>query len=254
MPDLRIISIGALAAHPLWNERQPVRVGHATTSLIIAGDAKILVDPGLPEEAMVARLAERANLKPADITHVFLTTFRPDTHRALGIFDDARWLISRTEREAVGVPMASALRHAIERENQELIRAIERDVSLLAHCEEAPDTLAEGVDLFPLPGISPGCTGLLLDDSDDDTTTIICGDAVPTIEHIREGKVLPWAADLRAAKASFTEALEIADYLVPGRDNLTPSPGARGAADHDGDEPEEAGGSSAAGAEPDHDE
>ena len=226
MPDVRVISIGALAAHPLWNERQPVRVGHATCALITAGDARILVDPGLPEETITARLAERANLRPADITHVFLTSFRPDTQRGIAAFDDAQWLVSRTEREAVGVPLATALRHAMERDNEEVVKAIERDVALLAHCAEAPESLAEGVDLFPLFGVSPGCTGLLIED--DDTTTLVCGDAVPTIEHIREGKVLPWAADLKAAKASFAEALEIADYLIPGRDNLCPSPGARG--------------------------
>ena len=30
----RIISIGTLAAHPLWEERNDVRTGHATTTLI----------------------------------------------------------------------------------------------------------------------------------------------------------------------------------------------------------------------------
>lgn len=234
MPELRIISIGALPAHPLWNERQPVRMGHATSTLITTGSMKILVDPGLPPDALATRLAERANLKPDDITHVFLTTFRPDTHRALAAFEAADWLISRTERESIGVPMASALRHAMESEKPELIEAIQRDVALLSRCEEAADALAEGIDVFPLPGISPGCCGLLIED--DDVTTLICGDAVPTIEHIREGKVLPWAADLKAAKASFTEALEIADFLVPGRDNFVPSPGARGVDAEDADE------------------
>jgi glyoxylase-like metal-dependent hydrolase (beta-lactamase superfamily II) len=233
MPSVRVISIGCLPAHPLWNERQPVRVGHATTTLISTGDRLILVDPGLPPDTLAQRLAERANLKPADITTVFLTTFRPDTHRALPLFDDADWFISRAEREAVGVPMASALRHALETGKQDLIDAIQHDVALLARCREAPDSLAESVDLFPLPGVSPGCTGLLIEHADD-RTTLICGDAVPTLEHIEQGKVLPWAADLKAAKASFAEALEIADDLIPGRDNILPSPGARPMAEPEG--------------------
>lgn len=171
------------------------------------------------------RLAERAGLQPRDITHVFLTSFHPDTRRGIEAFDNAVWFIATAEREAVGVPMASALRHALEADNPELRTQLERDVAILQACQPAPDTLADGVDLFPLHGASPGLTGLLLEH--EDTTTLICGDAVATVEHLEQGKVLPWAADLPRAKASFGEALEIADLLILGRDNLTPSPGAR---------------------------
>lgn len=226
MIDVRVISIGALSAHPLWNERQPVRVGHATCTLIRAGGANILVDPGLPEEAMAARLSERTGLKPKDITHVFLTSFRPDTHRGIGAFDEAQWLIAHAEREGVGIPMAGALRHAIERDNQELRKAIEHDVAVLQHCRPAPETLADGVDLFPLPGVSPGLCGLLVEQPE--ATLLVCGDAVPTSEHLSQGKILPWAADLALAKASFAEAIEIGDLLVLGRDNIVISPGALG--------------------------
>ena len=34
-----------------------------------------------PAQAMAARLHERANLKPDDITHVFLTCFKPEARR-----------------------------------------------------------------------------------------------------------------------------------------------------------------------------
>ena len=46
--DFRVISIGALAAHPLRGERGEVRPAHATTTLIASGKARILVDPSLP--------------------------------------------------------------------------------------------------------------------------------------------------------------------------------------------------------------
>ena len=75
--DVSVISIGALAANPLWGEREPVRTGHSTTTLVRTGDMVMLVDPGLPGEILGARLGERANLRPSDVTHVFLTCFRP---------------------------------------------------------------------------------------------------------------------------------------------------------------------------------
>ncbi len=249
--DLRVISIGTLAAHPLWGERRPARTGHATTTLIRTRDDVILVDPGLPAQALVARLAERANIAPDDVTMVFLTSFHPDTHRGIGAFERARWLIHRSEREMVGVPMVSALRHALEQGHDELREQIEREVAILHRFEEAPDSLARGVDLFPLPGVTPGLCGLIVETSvapgaaalgergdeaagddataaranEDSRTVIVCGDAIPTVEHLATGRVLPNAGNLKHAAASFAEAVEIADWLVLGRDNCVPSPG-----------------------------
>src|SRR5438477_12226439 len=99
MIDLRIISLGTLAAHPLWGQKAAVRTGHATTTLIRAGKRVILVDPGLPEPAVAAHLRERAGLAPGAVTHVFLTSFQPDTCRGIGGFDRAVWWVSAAERE-----------------------------------------------------------------------------------------------------------------------------------------------------------
>lgn len=261
-PLVRVISIGALSAHPLWGERGNVRTGHSTTTLITMGKNKILVDPGLPPTVLAARLAERANLSPTDITHVFLTSFHPDTRRALHAFESAAWIISEAEREAVGVALATRLREVIERgaessigrdvdlegeheaqleidDNPELHanraqgeqdlddpvaaysreRAIlEREISLLRRCVAAPDEIVPKVDLFPLPGVTPGLSGLLIEGSR--FTTLICGDAVPTAEHLERGQVLTIATDVEQARESFREAVEIADVMVLGRDNI----------------------------------
>ncbi|MGQ0626750.1 MAG: MBL fold metallo-hydrolase [Phycisphaerales bacterium] len=222
-PDIRVISIGALAAHPLWGERAPARTGHATTTLIRSGGATILVDPGLPEGMLTARLAERANLRPEEITHVFLTSFRPDTSRGIGAFERATWWVTRAEREAVGVQMVALLKRAMDDGEEKLRSVLERDVGVLRRCVEVPEVLAPGVDLFPLPGFSPGLSGLLLEHAE--STTVVCGDAVATFVHLREGQVVPGCADFVAARGSFAEAVEIADWLVLGRDNIMPSPG-----------------------------
>jgi len=233
--DIRILSIGTLSANPLWNEQTPIRTGHSTTTLIQTNDpkspAKIIVDPGLPPQMVQARLAERANLTPDQITHVFLTSFNPENRRALELFENAQWLISPTERESVGIPLAQSLaqlaqsKQAAQESGQELpedeqllLDHLTKDIQLLQRIQPAADTITTSVDLFPLPGVSPGTCGLLI--SEPTTTTLICGDAIPTIEHLKAGQVLK-GADRKSAQTSFQEALEIADTLILGRDNIT---------------------------------
>ncbi len=219
---IRVISIGTLAANDLWNEPAPVRTGHATSTLIEAGEARILIDPGLPAAALAARLGERANLAPDQVTHVFLTSFRPDTARGIEAFDQASWFISEMERETIGINLVEQVKRAHEAEDEELRDALGHDVALLQKCQAAPDTIAPGVDLFPLHGVTPGLTGLII--SEPNTTTLICGDAIPTIEHLEKGSVLRSCFDIKKAQESFREAVEIADVLVLGRDNLTINP------------------------------
>lgn len=225
MPHHRVISIGALDAHPLWDERAAVRTGHSTTTLIVEGDMRLLVDPGLPAEALAARLSERANIQPSDITHVFLTSFRPDARRALPLFDGAVWWISEAEREAVGVPMVATLQEADAANDEDTKLMIAREVALLQKTTAAPDKLSPGVDLFPMPGVTPGLAGLLLPEARH--TTLIAGDAIPTVEHLERGIVPRWAVDPEQAKESFMEGVEIADLIIPGRDNLLINPARR---------------------------
>jgi glyoxylase-like metal-dependent hydrolase (beta-lactamase superfamily II) len=221
--DYQVISIGTLAWNPLWNERTPMRTGHATTTLIRAGKVKILVDPGLPATVLAARLAERTNTKVEEITHVFLTQFHPDCRRAIQAFPGATWFISEMEREAVGGHLAHKAKHLKETGDQgDLLQSLGTDLAILQRCVPCPDHLADGVDLFPLPGITPGLSGLLL--ASPRHTTLICGDAIPTFGHLEEGKTLPNAVDITQAKESFQEAVEIADLLVLGRDNLVVNP------------------------------
>jgi glyoxylase-like metal-dependent hydrolase (beta-lactamase superfamily II) len=220
--DLRVISIGTLAANPLWNEKGNMRTGHATCTLVRAGKMVIVVDPGLPAQMIAARLNERSGLHVKDVTHVFLTTFKPETMRGIFAFEQATWWISGDEREAIGVPLVGSLQQAAADEDEDLKKLLEQDVGVLRRCEPAPDRLGDGVDLFPLPGVTPGCCGLLC--TTPRSTTMICGDAIPTVEHLERGQVLQSAADVMRARESFGEAVEIADALVLGRDNLVANP------------------------------
>lgn len=220
--SFRVISIGALAAHPMWGERGDVRPPHATTSLVVAGTARILVDPSLPAQLLVPRLAERANLTPDDITHVFLTSLHPVQRRGITAFPKATWWVSGAEREAFGVPLVGRYREASDAGDRDVAALLMREIELVERCVVAPDRLEAGVDLFPLYGVTPGLTGLLLPLSH--STILIAGDAVATQEHLEQGQVLSPCHDLAAAQASFGEAIEIADLIVAGRDNLLTNP------------------------------
>lgn len=226
MLDYRVISIGTLSSHPLWGESHAVRTPHATTTLIRAGDRRLLVDPGLPGAALGARLHERSGLRPGDVTDVFLTHFRPAHRGGLSLFDHARWWIAEAEREAVGGHLVEQLDRAADEETR---RVLVQEIALLKRCQPAPDKLlpgpgagaGAGVDLFPMPGYTPGTCGLLL--SLPTATVLIASDAVPTIEHLERGQVLQGSYDANIAIESMKEAIEIADWIIPGHDNIVPN-------------------------------
>ena len=218
--DYRIVSIGTLAAHPLWNESVEVRTGHATTTLISIDSAHILVNPSLPAAALLARLSERSPVRPDEITDVFLTSADRDHRRALPLFENARWLAAEPELETARADLT--IRQDEAAGDAELVEMLSHDLKILRKCTPAPDRLYRGVDLFPLPGVTPGCCGLLL--SLPRATVLVCGDAVATREHLEQGKVLPSCFNVEQAQESFGEAVQIADLLIPGRDNISLNP------------------------------
>lgn len=223
-PSYRVISIGTLAAHPLWEEKAAARSGHATTTLITSADGAqhILVDPSLPGQALLARLSERAPVKAADVTQVFLTSFEPERRRALRAFEHAEWLIHELERDAARAALGALHDEAASAGDEEMAALRRAELELLERCRSAPDSLAPHVDLFPLPGVTAGTCGVLI--ALPSSTVLVCGDAIATSEHLAQGKVLPTCADIEQAQESFREALEIADVLILGRDNLAFNP------------------------------
>ena len=217
--NYRVISIGTLSHHELWGEKGRARSPHATTTLVRSGESVILVDPGLPPQLIGHQLQERSGLDPSAITHVFLTNFRPAHRRGLEAFEHATWWISELERESVGQSLVEQFQQAPDSQVEDMLK---QDIALLKRCRPAPDRLAEQVDLFPLPGFTPGTCGLLLCHAN--ATTLIAGDAVATAEHLEAGRVLRGAMETQLARESFQEAIEIADVLIPGHDNVLLNP------------------------------
>ncbi len=218
--NFRIISIGTLSRHPLWDTPSPQRTAHATTTLITTDDdRRILVDPALPDRFLDARLQERIGYGLDRITDVFLTCYRPAHRAGLPALEHADWYIAEPERERIGVQLIAQLDQGHDADVRELIQ---RDIAMLQRCKPAPDQLAERVDLFPVPGYTPGTCGLLL--AMPAMTVVVAGDAVATSEHLEAGQLLPGPFDLDAAHEAFKDVIEIADWIIPGHDNLIPNP------------------------------
>ena len=221
---LDVISIGTLSRNRLWGETQNVRTPHATTTLIRTPRHNILIDPGLPPQAIGARLFERTGLRPEQIDIVFLTNFRPSHRAGLSLFDQAKVLMHEVEQHT----MANRLRALIEEApHDDLDRAVlVNELKLVESIHPAEDKLVEQVDLFPLFGYTAGTTGLLV--AAPTTTTLIAGDAVPTLDHFLAGQIMPDAYDSESAGESMREVYEIADLIVPGHDNLFANPRSAG--------------------------
>jgi len=218
IPTARVISIGALPAHPLWNEATPVRTGHATTSLVRGDGINLIVDPGLPPHIVAAKLSERAPITPAEVTHCFLTSFTDDTMRGIAAFPEATWLAFEMEIAAAQAALRESLQFAEENPEDGGVRPLQDRLSILDRVVPVDDSIATGVDIFPLTGVTPGTCGVLL--AQPRHTVLVTGDAIATQEHLSDAKVLPTCWDREKAQESFREAIEIADIIIPGRDNL----------------------------------
>jgi glyoxylase-like metal-dependent hydrolase (beta-lactamase superfamily II) len=225
---LDIISIGTLSRNLLWEEQSLVRTAHATTTLVRTDKHTILVDPGLPPTALAARLFERTGLRPDAIDAVFVTSIRAETVAGISLFENARWIASEREIDdalnALGEDQS--IPDDADVDDEYAIAQSRRFRAVVGRLTPAPDKLATGIDLFPLPGHSAGTSGLLI--AAPLTTTIIAGAAVPTLDHFLASQVLPEAVDVKAAQESMREVYEIADIIVPGFDNWLLNPRSQG--------------------------
>ncbi len=229
--EFRVISIGTLSSNSYWGETTPLRTAHATTTLVVSGKEKILVDPALPSQVLNARLFERAGIKITDITKVFLTSFKAAHRGGLTAFDKAKWFIHEQEKKHVQALLEEMHRRSgkCECESHEEHQGhrhvtdrelIEADLEILNRCKEVPEELGDQVGIFPSPGATAGCCGLLL--TPPVGVTLIAGDAVINTEYLEHGKVWDDSYDLKLAQQSLQDILEVAEIIVPGHDNMVP--------------------------------
>jgi len=220
--EYSVISIGTLSHNRLWGESAPMRMSHATTTLVRDDKRVILVDPSLPPEILAGRYNERTGGSLGDVTDVFCTTLRPVHRRAIAAFDEAKWWAGEVEIETYREHLTTLLESA-ERLDAEEVNTIEADLALLGRFAPAPDKFTPQVQFYPLLGASPGSAGLLL--TPPTSTIVIAGDAAVTSQHVLAGQVWKGCSTMEAAMTSLTDLLELADVIVPGHDNLMFAPG-----------------------------
>ena len=204
MGELRadVLAIGTLSQNRFWDEQQDVRDEMSTCTLVRGDDVCLVVDPGWPEQVLRAVLFYRAGLTPEQITHVFLTHLDPAHVGGTGLLAKARWL-AYEEEIAYG---------------KEQLQDEDALGPLLARLNPAPEHIAQGIDIFPTPGHSPGHTSLMV--NTPMATTFIAGDAVMTRDHLACGDLGATVWDRDRAEESFRELLEIGDFIIPGHDNI----------------------------------
>jgi glyoxylase-like metal-dependent hydrolase (beta-lactamase superfamily II) len=219
--EYRIISIGTLGHNLLWQESAAVRTQHMTTTLVETDDRRILVDPSLPPQVLEARFFERTGRKLDVVTDVFCTTLRPDGRRGLEVLGHADWWCGEIELEWYTQQLVG-LSETAERLESDDAEGVEKDLEIMRRFQVAPEKFGAQVGLYPLPGVTIGCTGLLL--TPPTNTIVIAGPAGPSREHIERGMIWEQCADKDQAMDSLTDLLELADIIVPGFDNLVLSP------------------------------
>ncbi len=215
--EFRIISIGTLSHHRLWGESKALRAPHATVTLVEADDRRILVDPSLPAEVLASRFAERTGRGLDSVTDVLCTTLRTAHRRGLEALENARWWASETELDTFRTKIAETL-SAARRLDEAQTGPLEKELELLERVQPAPETFHPQVSLYPLPGPTPGCSGLLLTPAT--ATVVIASDAALTREHVEMGQVWAGCQDTDQAATCLRDMLELADVIVPGHDNV----------------------------------
>ena len=156
------------------------------------------------------------------MTDVFCTTLRPVHRRSIEAFSRARWWTSESELETYGRHLEGLL-ETVSRLSTDQAGAVQADMAMLKRFRPAPDKFLRQVQLYPLPGASPGSAGLLL--TPPTTTIVIAGDAAVTADHVRAGQIWHGCGDHQTAMESLRDVLEIADVIVPGHDNVMFTPG-----------------------------
>ena len=171
-------------------------------------DINILVDPTLPVEQTEALLQLHAGLGREDIHIVYATHYHGD-HRV----DADKYPNAKQYMSAASLQDAQA---AIEEVRQG--RGVPAFVVGLEDFLPAPEQLAPGVTLYPLPGHTDGNTGLML--TAREGSVLLAGDTIMGEEYFCAGEGYWFNTSAEKTHESIVRAARDADIVVPGHGDI----------------------------------
>jgi hypothetical protein len=180
-------------------------IGAVTVALVRADGHNILFNTGpYSERVLLTAKLKAQGLAPSDIDILVLSQIRWDTAINVDMFKGADIYVHEAELEYALNPDADD--NTVPLFLGRFVKTMPKLNTIKGELELAP-----GIKLVELPGSSPGCVGLLADNS------LLAGDAVPTV-HAAYQKVLPNCRDAALAGESLKKALSIAETIYPGHD------------------------------------
>lgn len=206
----KTLTLGHLSRNKFWGESDAAQYHSvvATTTLVQTDDINILVDPTLPVEQTEALLQLHAGLGREDIHIVYATHYHGD-HRV----DADKYPNAKQYMSAASLQDAQA---AIEEVRQG--RGVPAFVVGLEDFLPAPEQLAPGVTLYPLPGHTDGNTGLMLAASEG--RVLLAGDTIMGEEYFCAGEGYWFNTSAEKTHISILRAAQDADIVVPGHGDV----------------------------------
>lgn len=209
--EWKLLTIGNLSRNKYWGESDseayhPVL---ATTTVIRDNGTVILVDPSQPFEIMKKKLAKYCCLAPEDVDVVFATHYHGD-HRVDAdkyvnavcymsqdsLHDFENFRIKAAGDKAMEAPASG---------NRELFLP-------------APSRLSDRVVLYPLPGHTPGLTGLMFES--EKKRVLVAGDTIMGEEYFENRDGYWFNENLEITVQSILKAAEDADVIIPGHGDV----------------------------------
>jgi glyoxylase-like metal-dependent hydrolase (beta-lactamase superfamily II) len=166
----------------------------STVTLIVADEQNIVVDTGLPGEGgEIVKGLERFELKPNDIDLVINTHLHGDHIGNNALFLKAKFIAHEKE-----LPARLKNVNVISGEYQ----------------------VSENIRTIETPGHTHGSISLVVSDPDDKKVYVVAGDALPIKDNF-----LHWVPpginfNPKIALASMKKIVDIADFVIPGHDDI----------------------------------
>ncbi len=185
-------------------------LGWCSVTLLRSSGRVMLVDTGSygDRALLLGRLQEEA-IAPEDVDDVFLTHFHYDHVLNFDLFKNAVFHLSATE-------ISYVTNNGYKSANDPYIPAV--IYPLLAPQVKPFSGEVEiwpGLRTLPLPGHTPGMTGLLLEQD----RVLIAGDGIKNAWEFLQQQAPPAFADGKEALRSYSRAADVARIIVPGHDN-----------------------------------